>query len=203
MQKSWIYDLFRRTQNVAHRSYATCKSFCCGPEIIFFFFFILSYHVCAGAECWGVIRYRIHLFISPPPKFHQLDIAISSETRYVFCPPPKSITRYPARFKFCYIPNLKYIIPDDVLAKYGYHFTLEKWLVGLFYGISTIVGFLISNLFHTYIKNIWFLNTFCRNHFKQARAHLLKQLNYFTYFCLIWIILSIINHLFAQFNVFK
>ena len=34
-------------------------------------------------------------------------------------------------------------------------------LVG-FYGISTIVGYLMPNTLYTYIINIWFLNTFCR-----------------------------------------
>ena len=33
-------------------------------------------------------------------------------------------------------------------------------LVG-FYGISIIVGYLMSNPLYTYIFNIWFLNTFC------------------------------------------
>ena len=32
----------------------------------------------------------------------------------------------------------------------------------LFYGISTIVGYLMSNYAFTYIINIRFVNTFCR-----------------------------------------
>ena len=34
-------------------------------------------------------------------------------------------------------------------------------LVG-FYGISTIVGHLMPDPFFSYLSNIWFLNTFCR-----------------------------------------
>ena len=34
-------------------------------------------------------------------------------------------------------------------------------LVG-FYGISTIVGYLMPNPVFTYILNIWFINTFCK-----------------------------------------
>ena len=30
-----------------------------------------------------------------------------------------------------------------------------------FYGISVLVGYLIPNLFYTWILNIWFVNTFC------------------------------------------
>ena len=31
-----------------------------------------------------------------------------------------------------------------------------------FYGISTIVGYLMPNSVFTYVLNIWFVNTFCR-----------------------------------------
>ena len=65
-----------------------------------------------------------------------------------------------------------------------------------FYGISTIVGYLIPNSFNTYILDI--SKKFSDNIFKQAWAHFFTQLNGFTHFCLIQIILFKINHLFAH-----
>ena len=42
------------------------------------------------------------------------------------------------------------------------HLRRYNWLVE-FYGISTIVGYLMPNPVFTYILNIWFINTFCRD----------------------------------------
>ena len=67
--------------------------------------------------------------------------------------------------------NLSQIKLGGKLFKYP----LITWclLIGLvwFYGISTIVGYLMPNPVFTYISNIWFLNTFCRyRHLEDQKA---------------------------------
>ena len=57
---------------------------------------------------------------------------------------------------------------------------MNKGLVWLgwvgFYGISTFVGYLISNPVYTYIKYIGFVNKlFAGNILKRSRAHLLAH----------------------------
>ena len=77
----------------------------------------------------------------------------------------------------------------------------REWLgLDWFYGISTIVGYLIPNPFYTYILNIWFLNTFCKWYFLTDLSLSVfgLQLNGFTYFYLIRIILLTISHLFER-----
>ena len=77
---------------------------------------------------------------------------------------------------------------------------LTSTLNGLvwFYGISTIVGYLMPDPVFTYMLNIWFVNAFSWCIFIHAWAHFFcSQLNVFKYCYLIWIILFNINHLFA------
>ena len=79
-----------------------------------------------------------------------------------------------------------------------YIYTKYIWfgLVG-FYGISTIVGYLMPNPFYTYI-NIWFLNIFFDNIFNEPELILFCTVKWFPLLYLIQIILFTINHLFAH-----
>ena len=43
-----------------------------------------------------------------------------------------------------------------------WHVNHYTWYLVWFYGISTIVGYLMPNTVFTYTLNIWFVNTFCR-----------------------------------------
>ena len=102
----------------------------------------------------------------------------------------------------------------------------------MFYGISTILVYLMSNPFHTYILNIYDLVWLCFMAYHHCRIfnaksslyiyikymisqHILEitflnepelifctQLNGFTFFSLIQIILFTINHLFAHSEMF-
>ena len=73
-----------------------------------------------------------------------------------------------------------------------------------FYSRWTIVDYLMPNPLNTYIWNIWFVNTFCREHIKTSLSSFFfffffcTQLNGFKYCYLIRIILFTINRLFAH-----
>ena len=68
-----------------------------------------------------------------------------------------------------------------------------------FYGISTIQGYLMPNLFYPYISSIYDFSThFVDNIFPVSELIFYTELNGFTYFYLIWRILFTINYLFAQ-----
>ena len=69
------------------------------------------------------------------------------------------------------------------------------------YGISTILCYLMVNLYYTYISNIWFLNTFFRYHFWSSLSPFFLELNDFTYF--IRTILFAFNHLLARSVLFS
>ena len=75
-----------------------------------------------------------------------------------------------------------------------------KGLVG-FYGISTIVGYLMPNPVFTNIK--WFVNSFGKDTFKRDWAHLLytacTQLNGFNY-CYVILTIQLNSHLLTQLN---
>ena len=76
---------------------------------------------------------------------------------------------------------------------------MNKRKFGLFwfYGISTIVGYLMSNSVYTYTLNIWFVNLFLITFLNEHE--LIFQLEWFQiYLSLIWIILFTINHLITQ-----
>ena len=57
-----------------------------------------------------------------------------------------------------------------------------------FCGISSIVGYIMPNLFYTYVLNIWFLNTFCRKHFNEHELILVHSKMGYIYFYQIRII---------------
>ena len=64
---------------------------------------------------------------------------------------------------FIFLSFISHIIHPVELLSWQTSY-LSVWsLFGLvwFYGISTIIGYLMPNPFYTYISNIWFLNTFC------------------------------------------
>ena len=68
-----------------------------------------------------------------------------------------------------------------------------------FYGISTIVGYLMLNSLY-----IWFLNTFCKKHFLNEPGFIFfTQLNGFTYLYLIQITINDQSFVYTQFNVFQ
>ena len=79
-------------------------------------------------------------------------------------------------------------------------------LVG-FYGISTIVGYLIPNLFlYIYIKYMISKHILLKTFLNESEFiffFFCIQLNGFTYLWLIWIILFTINHLFAHSLMFS
>ena len=70
----------------------------------------------------------------------------------------------------------KPIIVGYLMPNPFYTYILNIWFgLARFYGISTIVGYLMPNplyiYIYIYIYQIWFLNTFVDNIFKQAWAH--------------------------------
>ena len=78
------------------------------------------------------------------------------------------------------------------------------WWFGLvwFYSISTIVGYLIPNLFYTYMLSIWFVYRFCKkNIVKRAWAVFCTQLNGFK-FCNITITIYHLLFVCTQFVLF-
>ena len=51
-----------------------------------------------------------------------------------------------------------------------------------FYGILTIVGYIMPNPFYTYISNIWYLKHFVNKIFKRACVHFLHTVKWFHLF---------------------